>query len=204
MDKSNMKNLVRQGYNLAADNYAVGRDVFKNSKYLEILDQMIKPNSTVLDIGCGNGNPVDKYLSDHGHSIIGIDISEKQIELAKKNFPNQTFELRDMSDVQLGEFKVDAVVSFYAIFHIPREEHAELFKKINSFLPIGGLMLVTLGSDDWEGSEENFFGAKMYWSQNTPEDNIKFINNAGFEIVLNEMDTSGNEKHNVIIAKKIK
>ena len=127
-----MNNLVKQGYNLAADNYAVGRDMFKNSKYLDIFDEKIKPGSIILDIGCGNGNPVDKYLSDHGHSIIGIDISEKQIELAKKNFPNQTFELKDMSEVQMGKFRVDAVVSFYAIFHIPNVEHARLFEKINS------------------------------------------------------------------------
>lgn len=204
MADTNMTDLVRKGYNKSAKNYAAGRDLFKNSKYLEILNQRLKPDSLVLDIGCGNGVPIDAYLENHGHRIIGIDISEKQIELARKNLKNQRFDLKDMSEIDLGSYQVDAVVSFYAIFHIPREQHGELFKKINSFLQVNGLILITLGAGEWEGSEDNFFGAKMYWSQNAPETNVKLLNETGFEILLNEIDETGGEKHNIILAKKIK
>lgn len=91
---------------------------------------------------------VDKYLFDKGLKIIGIDISEKQIGLARMNLPNCTFEVKDMGEIGEGEFQVDAVVSFYAIFHIPREKHLDLFKKINTFLPGGGHLLVTMGSSE--------------------------------------------------------
>lgn len=109
-------NLVRKGYNRIAENYSKQRNEFKNNRYLE----------HVLDVGCDSGIPVDKYLVDKGFKIIGFDISRKQIQLAKQNLPQAIFEVKDMFKLKEGEYKVDAVVSFYAIFHTPREKHQEL------------------------------------------------------------------------------
>lgn len=193
---------VRRGYNQAAGNYLKGRDQFKNDKYLQKLSQLLKPKSTILDIGCGAGIPIDSFLIDKGHQVIGIDISEKQIELAKNNVPEGRFEVKDMSDLKESEYQVDAIISFYAIFHTSRETHPTLFKKINSFLPIGGLILVSMGSSDWEGKESNFFGTEMYWSHYGQDKNRQIIQNTGFNIILDEIDTTGGEKHQIILAKK--
>lgn len=200
-----MKNsdLVKEGYNKIAKTYSAQRDLFKNDKYLAELAKLLKPNSTVLDIGCGSGIPVDKYLIDKGFKVIGIDISDEQIKLARQNIPGATFEVKNMSDLKEGDYQVDAVVSFYAIFHTPREEHPELFKKINSFLSAGGLILVTKGSGEWEGTKEDFHGSKMWWSHYGAEKNKEIVKNTGFEILLNEIDTSGDERHLFILAKKV-
>lgn len=195
--------LVREGYNKVAKTYSAQRDLFKNDKYLAELTKLLKPNSTILDIGCGSGIPVDKYLINKGFKVIGIDISDEQIKLAKQNIPEGTFEVTNMSDLKEGYYQVDAIVSFYAIFHIPREEHQELFKKINSFLPIGGLVLVTMGADEWEGTEDDFHGSKMWWSHYGADKNKEIVKNAGFEILLDEIDTSGDERHLFIIARKL-
>lgn len=195
--------LVREGYNKVAKTYSAQRDLFKNDKYLTELTKLLKPNSTVLDIGCGSGIPVDKYLINKGFKVIGIDISEEQIKLAKQNIPEGTFEVKNMSDLKEGGYQVNAVVSFYAVFHIPREEHQELFKKINSFLPVGGLILVTMGVGEWEGTEEDFHGSKMWWSHYGADKNKEIVKNASFKILLDEIDTSGDERHLFIIASKL-
>lgn len=194
--------LVKEGYNKAAENYSAERDSFQNQKYLEKLIEYLSTGSTILDLGCGSGIPVDKYLTEHNYKVLGIDISEKQIELAKKNLPEQFFEVKDMSELQETEYQADAVVSFYAIFHMPKEQHEELFKKINTFLPENGLILVTMGSSEWEGIEEDFHGAKMFWSHYGAEKNKEIVRQAGFEILFDEVDDSGGEKHLVILARK--
>ena len=74
-------NLVKEGYNKVAKTYSAQRDLFKNDKYLVELIKLLKPGSTVLDIGCGAGIPVDKYLIDKGFKVIGIDISDEQLSL---------------------------------------------------------------------------------------------------------------------------
>ncbi len=193
---------VKHGYNQIAQKYDDYRDQFGSEKYLKQLNQELTPASTILDLGCGSGRPVSKYLADRGHQVIGVDVSEEQIKLAKKHVPDGNFVVKDMSLLQPNEYQVNAVVSFYAIFHIPRETHLELFHKINSFLPIGGLLLVTMGMTNWVGHED-LLGTDMHWSHYDAKHNLKIIKQAGFEIINDQVDSSANEQHQVIFAKKI-
>lgn len=193
---------VKTQYNKIAENYLAGRDQFKNTKYLEILHGLLPPQSKILDVGCGGGVPIDKFFLDKGHEVIGIDISEAQIALAKKHVPSGTFIVEDMSEFVDGEYTVDAVVSFYAIFHTKRETHKDIVRKLHTFLAPGGMLLITMGATDWEGKEDDFFGGQMEWSHYGKDTNIKLIEDAGFEILLSEIDTTGGEQHVVILAKK--
>lgn len=198
---SNQK--VKAGYNKVAETYLqTYRDLFKNNKHLDLLITRLQPGATILDIGCGAGVPIDNYLIDKGFKVIGIDISEKQIELAQKNVPQGEYKVADMSELKEGEFSVDAVISFYAIFHIPRETHLEILKKIHSFLSDTGYLLVTMGHGDWVGTESNFCGTEMEWSHYDAETNKQLIKDAGFKIFFDEIDTSGGEKHLVVLAQK--
>lgn len=136
-----------------------------------------------------------------GFAVNGIDISKRMIEFAKKNVPQAFYEVKDMSQLKEGEYCVDGIVSFYAIFHTSREKHQELLKKFASFMPNGGVIFITMSSGEWEGIEENFHGAKMFWSHYGADKNIKLVKNAGFEILLNEIDGQADEKHQVIMAR---
>jgi len=59
-----------------------------------------------------------------------------------------------------------------------------------------------MGSTEWQGTENNFHGVKMFWSHYDSKKNREIVENAGFEILLDEIDTSGGEKHQIIMAKK--
>lgn len=193
---------IRKGYNKVAVNYLKGRDKFKNNKYLDRLIELLPKGSVILDLGCGAGIPIDSYLISHGYKVKGLDISEKQIELAKQNVPSAEYELKDMSLLKEKEYSVDAIVSFYAIFHIPRETHRELLRKLHSFLKKDGLLLITMGSSNWVGKENDFFGGEMSWSHYDASTNLDLIKQAGLQIVFEEIDKSANERHLVVLARK--
>jgi SAM-dependent methyltransferase len=150
---------------------------------------------------CGAGVPISSRIADKGHRVIGVDISPRQIELAKTNVPNGEFMVRDMLDLKQREVEVDAVISFYAIFHTPRESHAALLRVLASFLSEGGLLLVTMGADEWEGGED-FFGAPMWWSHYGPKKNRQIVESSGFDVISDEIDPSDGERHQVIFARK--
>lgn len=196
------RRLVKTGYNQCAKNYADNRDLFKNQKYLKDLAKELSVGAEILDIGCGSGVPIDKYLLEKGFKVTGIDISEEMVKLAKKNLPNGQYLVRDMTEIDFPESSFDAVVSFYAIFHIPREDHLPLLKKLHTLLKTNGYLLMTMGSSDWEGTEDDFHGAKMFWSHYGREKNIESVKEAGFKIIYETVDTSGDEKHLIIFAKK--
>lgn len=198
----NMNQKVRAGYNRVAPSYSTEfRDQFKNDKHLEQLSKLLLPDSLVLDIGCGAGKPVDSFLVSRGLKVIGIDISEAQIDLARKFVPEATYQLKDMSELSKGEFRVDAVVSFYAIFHTPREKHLELLQIFKSFIKPNGYLLITMGASDWVGKEDDFCGTEMYWSHYGADKNIEFVKEAGFTILDSVIDESGGEKHLIVLAK---
>jgi SAM-dependent methyltransferase len=194
--------VVRAGYELVAERYLAARDRSRNLRHLEHFVSELEPGSRILDVGCGAGEPVDSFLTDHGCNVIGIDISPKQIELARKNVRGGLFEIRDMQDLAEGQFAVDGVVSFYAIFHTPRESHAETLKKLASFLPQGGRLLVTMGAGAWEGEEE-FYGEPMRWSHFGAERNRQLVEAAGFEVLSDEIEDEGGERHQIILGARV-
>ncbi len=108
----------------------------------------------------------------------------------------------DMSTIDFPRESFDAVVSFYAIFHIPREEHADLLRRIQGLLRGGGYLLATMGSGEWEGTEEDFHGARMFWSHYDREKNLRIVQETGFSIISEEIDKGQDEKHLVLLAQK--
>jgi cyclopropane fatty-acyl-phospholipid synthase-like methyltransferase len=139
MDEKTKKEIVRKSYNAIAEKYLETRDRYKNERFLDKLLARLPQPAEILDLGCGSGVPISRYLVEHGHKVIGLDISERQIELARQQVPQGLFLLRDMTALKEREFSVGAIVSFYAIFHTPRETHEPLLKTLRTFLLKGGL-----------------------------------------------------------------
>jgi cyclopropane fatty-acyl-phospholipid synthase-like methyltransferase len=193
---------VRRGYDACARDYAESRDRFRSERHLVGLVRDLAKASRVLDLGCGSGKPIDSFLIAKGFDVTGVDISKEQIRLASEALPSGTFIHGDMSEVTFPPETFDAVVSFYAIFHLPREEHAGLLHKAMNLLLPGGYLLVTMGADDWEGTEEDFHGTRMFWSHYGRERNLQLIREAGFTVLSEAIESSGDERHLVVSAQK--
>lgn len=67
-------------------------------------------------------------------------------------------------------------------------------------MPGGGALLVTMRANDWEGTEEDFQGAKIFWIHYDAERNREIVERTGFTIVYKEIATTGGERHAVILA----
>jgi len=201
----NMRKLVRSGYNQGQYDITYARNNGTPENFEKVLcDELvsrIKPNSKILDLGCGVGLPYDKYFIKHNLSVTGIDISEKHIEQAKKNVKSAKYLVGDFFSKDI-KGKFDAIVSFYAIFHIPRTEHKKLLEHIHSSLKKDGIILITLGIDSMKCDvNDNFAGAPMAWSSYTVEKNKKLVQDSGFEILIAAEDYR-TERHLWILAKK--
>lgn len=192
--------IVRSGYDRAAERYAASRDQFQNVADLERFIELLPSPATVLDVGCGSGVPVARYLVERGYDVIGIDVAPKQVDLAKELVPGGSFEVRNMLELKAGEYRVDGLVSFYAVFHTPRDRHAELLRRFASFVHPGGALLITMGAQEWEGTETDWHGVEMFWSHFGAETNQRLVGEAGFEIQSAEIAESGGEAHQVITA----
>lgn len=53
----------------------------------------------------------------------------------------------------------------------------------------------------YEGKEDDFFGGEMYWSHFGAKENRRLVENAGFKVLLDEIDKTGGEKHQILLAQ---
>ncbi len=102
-------------------------------------------DKTILDIGCGAGGHDRRLIELGAKSVLGIDISTKMLEEAKKNKNSDKIEyqLLSMNDLEKLDRKFDLVVSSLAIHYI--EDYDGLCKKVYNLLNDGGYFVFSHG-----------------------------------------------------------
>ena len=107
------------------------------------------PTSTsILDCGCGTGQPVAKTIADSGRHVHGIDMAEGMVALSRKAVPSGTFEVANMLDY-LPSVSYDGVIASLSIFELSRQELTAMSHKWFQWLKPGGLLLiVTFDTED--------------------------------------------------------
>ena len=176
------KELVRRSYDACAAEYGASRKVDAEDE-LRGLTERLEVGMSVLDVGCGTGAPIARTLSRR-FQVTGVDVSPEMAELAKRNVPKGKFVCGDVMSVDFEDGCFDAVVAFYSIFHLPREEHEGLFRKVLRWLRPGGYFLCTLSQRDEPAyTEDDFFGVTMFWSNYGLERSLDTLQDVGFEVI---------------------
>lgn len=145
MDREYAKYLLKK----TAEDYNLIADQFSSSRYsiwpeLNIFGKYIKEGEKVLDLGCGNGRLLDLF-KDKKIDYIGIDNSEKLIEIAKKKCPDAKFQVADALNLSFPDNYFDKIFSIAVLHHIPSEEfRLQSLKEAKRVLKPGGLLILTV------------------------------------------------------------
>jgi trans-aconitate methyltransferase len=142
-------------------------------------------------------------LASH-FDVTGVDLSPAQIERARRLVPQARFVCDDMSGVTFAEGSLAAVVSFYAIIHLPLDEHPALFRRILGWLQPGGYLLAIVGYEAWTGVEayHDIEGAEMAWSHADESTNVRWIEEAGFEVLEVRFVPEDDSGHSLVLARR--
>jgi len=202
----NAKETVKAGYNSIATHYLATRT--EDSEDVRLLDDLVQrlpQGARVLDAGCGAGVPVTRFLSKF-FQVTGVDFAEAQIELARQLAPQAQFLCQDITELIFPDNSFDAICSYYAIIHIPRQEHQALLQNFYRMLKPSGLALLCLGAEDLENdTQEDYLGAAMYWSHYDADTNLSIIQACGFELIWSRVvadATSPGAGHLFVLAQK--
>ena len=133
------------------------------------------------------------------------------VRRARSNVPGGRFVCADILAVDFPPAGFDAVVAFYSVFHVPREQHADLFRRVHRWLKPRGHLLCTLSYYSEEGyTVDDFFGVTMYWSNNGIDEYRGLLTGIGFSLL--EVSTTGRgyqegmqqptERHPLVLARK--
>ncbi len=187
------KQMVAQGYDQIAEKHhwwAGHTRAEERQQYTTFIVEQVPGGASVLELGCGVGLPTTHTLAQH-FQVTGVDISARHIMLARQNVPNATFLHADMTALAFPPASFDAVVAFYSLIHVPRDEQPGLLRDIAGWLKPGGLLVATMGASDVaEDIQPDWIGAPMYWSHFDSPTNQRLVQEAGLQIVRATEETA--------------
>jgi SAM-dependent methyltransferase len=187
---TSFKKVVEAGYDRVAERYLASKDP-EDPTTLAALKELARgfsPGAAVLDLGCGAGVPVTRWLARR-FAVTGVDVSARQLELARRHIPRANLFKADMPDLSFEAESFDAVVAFHSIIHVPRAKHPALLGEIRRWLRPGGAFFATWALGAWEGEEEGW-GAPMLWSHHDGETSLTLLRDAGFAVERAEARTT--------------
>lgn len=182
-----INSLTRKAYNLAAQKY---HDLFHNEMNEKEYDRnllgsfaaLFSKDSLICDAGCGPSSHIGRYLFDKGIQVIGVDISEKCIELAKLYNLEMKFECADIGNMPFDDNAFDGVISYYSIINTPKIYVGKLFTEFRRVLKPNGYLLVAVKAGTFEGYIDDLLEikTKSYFTLFTVEEIADYFSKAGF------------------------
>ncbi len=185
--------LVAAGYDRLAATYDDwARQIAPDPRagLLDRLDRELPPGARVLELGPGTGVPVAARFAAR-YDYLGVDASAGMVSEARRNVPAAEFRVADMRTLDFPAGSLAAVVAFYSIIHVPRDDHPELLTSIRRWLAQGGLFAGSLHArDEPAWTEDDWLGAgPMYWSGFDAAVNRRMIEAAGFDLLEADVRT---------------
>jgi ubiquinone/menaquinone biosynthesis C-methylase UbiE len=123
MDKWTHKRKIMQRYDMTAEMYEMRYTEEQKAKYKAALDLLsIKPDSKILDVGCGTGL-FFQHVATEAQAVVGADISIKLLRQAKKRaqeFCNVQLVQADADHLPFINNQFNIIFSFTVLQNLPK------------------------------------------------------------------------------------
>lgn len=162
----------------------------KNTSWGVIFD-MIEENQEILDIGCSSGN-FGAELIKRKHCVVdGVDIDEKDVELAKKQLSNAFIFNVEKDPIKKIAKKYDVILMIDVIEHLVNPRNS--LNSIGSLLKPGGVLIFSVPNMAHISIRLNLLNGKLNYTKTgllddthlhfyTEEYLSNVLNSAGFTI----------------------
>jgi len=155
-----------EGYKKIRENKANANNLFEIPVLFSILPDL--KGKRVLDLGCGFGEHCKQFVDCGAEKVVGIDISENMLAVAKEENcdPKIQYINMPMENIAQLQEKFDVVISSLAFHYV--EDFAGVIKNVYNLLDENGIFIFSQenplctchsGTDRWTRDEN---GNKLY------------------------------------------
>lgn len=176
-----------------------GRSLFEKS-WLDAFAALLPAGGSVLDIGCGMGEPIAGDLVARGFDVTGIDSSPALIAMAQARFPQQSWMVADMRALSLGR-TFDGLLAWDSLFHLTPEDQRRMFAVFRDHAAPGSALMFTSGPAHGEVMG-TFEGEPLYHASLAAEEYRALLHAHGFRVVRHVADDPACGGHTIWLAQR--
>ncbi len=124
----------------------------KPSENIDDFLKLIREGGKILDAGCGPGTDAS-YVASKGFNVIGIDLSEKMLEIAKRKSPGICFQKADIRRLNFKPNIFDGIIASFSLIHIFKKDINKTINNFYKLLKPGGVVYIGIQ----EGKSQEIF-----------------------------------------------
>lgn len=167
--------------------------------WLDRLLALLPPRASIVDIGCGSGQPIGRYLMEKGCNITGVDSSPSLLAICKDRFPGQEWIVADMRKLSLDR-RFDGILAWDSFFHLCPEDQRGMFPIFRAHAAPRAALLFTAGPSHGE-SISPYRGEPLYHGSLDGAEYRSLLGENGFDIVSHVVKDSSCADHTVWLAQ---
>lgn len=134
-------------------------------------------DATVLDVGCGMGEPIARHLIEAGIRVVGVDAAPSLIAKCRVRFPEQEWLAGDMRTLALGR-TFDGVLAWDSLFHLTAADQRAVIPRLASHAKVGAPLMFTTGPAAGESIGE-YHGEPLYHASLSPGEYRTLLRDSG-------------------------
>ena len=154
-----------------------GRGLLEQS-WLDRFLAYMPSGGTVLDLGCGMGDPIARYLMTRGRQVLGVDSAPSMIAMCRARFPSCEWLVGDMREVDLGR-RFEGILAWDSSFHLKREDQRLMFERFARHAAPGAPLMFTSGPYDGEAIG-SYHGEPLFHASLDPAEYRQLLRANGF------------------------
>ena len=154
---------------------------------------------SILDLGCGSGEPIARHFIENGFRLTGVDASQAMIGMCRHRFPEQTWMVGDMRTLDLGS-RFDGIIAWDSFFHLTRDDRRRMFPIFRSHARRDAPLMFTSGPRRGEAIG-SYKGAPLFHASLDPDEYRALLHEHGFEDVLHVAEDPACGGHTIWLAR---
>ncbi len=186
----------RHAADYVADRQSAGCN---ENAWLDRFGALLSPGASILDIGCGCGEPMASYLIDQGFALDGVDSSPTLIALCRERFPQRSWHVADMRVLDL-EDTFHGLLAWDSFFHLAHDDQRRMFAIFRRHAAPGAALMFTSGGSHGEAIG-SYHGEPLYHASLAPEEYRTLLTANGFRVVAHIIEDPNCGGHSVWLAQ---
>lgn len=176
-----------------------GRSLFERP-WLDRFLWLAPPGGEILDLGCGAGEPMARYIVGAGFDLTGVDSAPTLIGLCRSRFPAQSWIVADMRTLDAGR-RFHGILAWNSVFHLTAEDQRRMFAVFRDHSLPGAPLMFTSGPAAGEATG-SYRGEPLYHASLDPAEYRALSSQHGFDIVDHVAEDPACGGHTVWLARR--